>query len=157
MTKYKEFPYPSQKFDLIVYGRKGCNYCEKTKKFINYMQKQDKVSYIYHDIFEIIDSGQAKDINDFKKKMKPFIGDFSTVPMIFIGSNFHGGYDTFCDIILKIKLGKTSDDKEWEKIRKIFLKDSEKNNETKNLKKKILEKLNKSNKCEAVKKINNLK
>ncbi len=103
MRKYKEFPYPSKDELVVAYGRKGCPYCEKIKAFIDKFKNIDRrFKFIYHDIFDIIDSGMAKDVNDFKKKMRIFIGEYSMVPIIFIESDFIGGYTSFCDHVLDI-------------------------------------------------------
>ena len=100
MRKYREFPYPLKTKTLTVYGRKGCPYCEKMKDYLDtYYIGNKKNEAIYHDIFDIIDSEKARDVTDFKKKMKPFIDDYQTVPMIFVHGHFLGGYDSFCKLV----------------------------------------------------------
>lgn len=99
MRKYKEFPYPSKDELIVAYGRKGCPYCEKLKLFFKKISGLKNYKIIYHDIFEIIDSGKAKDISDFKKKMRLFIDDYSMVPIVFIEGKFIGGYTNFCDFL----------------------------------------------------------
>lgn len=120
MKKYKEFPYPLITHNITVYGRIGCPYCDKMKSFLKKVYTgADKKKVVYHDIFNIIDSGQAKDVNDFKKKMKPFIGDYSTVPMVFLFGDFIGGYDNFCASVSKIieSLNKKNQEKIFDVLR----------------------------------------
>jgi len=102
MKKYTEFPYP-KKDKITVYGREGCPYCEKIKSFLkDFYGKNLNKNVDYHDIFDIIDSKQAKDVTDFKKKMKIYIDDWSTVPMVFDNGNFVGGYDDYCTLLYDI-------------------------------------------------------
>jgi len=141
MKKYKEFPYPIKTNKLTVYGRKGCPYCEKMKNFINKVYNNDDKKVVkYHDIFEIIDSGHADDVSNFKKKMRPFIRDYSTVPMVFIQGDFIGGYDDFCELVTKSI--KNFDTKNKTKIKEIIYTNSEKEVE-----KKINKIKNKLKKC----------
>jgi len=131
MKKYKEFPYPIKTNKITAYGRKGCPYCEKIKDFIEKVYtKEEKKNIKYHDIFEIISSGQAEDVSDFKRKMRPFINDYSTVPMIFLGGDFIGGYDDFCMFVSEAI-------KNLDKKTKLVISDILNTNSEKEIKRKI--------------------
>lgn len=137
--KYKEFPYPSKLKMITVYGREGCKYCEKMKSFLKKFYFYNSNKYEYHDIFQIIDDKQAKDVTDFKKKMKIFMGDFSTVPIVFVRGNFIGGYDNFCKLIYDFATNEEKNSiikilgsvEEFELLKKIKNKLKNKNNKCK--------------------------
>ena len=156
MKKYKEFPYPKPD-KITVYGRKGCPYCEKIKNLLkiiyadNYKKKID-----YIDIFELIEKKQVKDITDFKKKMNPITGDWNTVPMIFDGINFIGGYDDymrltkrkFRKLLIEKNMGFNFVKNEYDNFKNIkemynFIKNVKNEVSKKKLSKKIDEKLKK--------------
>jgi glutaredoxin len=86
----RDFPYPLKTNNLTIYGRKGCPYSAKMKDISENVQES-----VYHDIDELINKGFAKSVEDFKKKMKPFINNYDMVPMVFIRGEFIGGHDDF--------------------------------------------------------------
>jgi len=139
MRRLKEFPYPQKTMEVTVYGRPGCPYCDKMKDFLKFLYPNNRGrNYVYYNIFDIIDNGLARDISDFRRKMKIYIGEYSTVPIVFIKGDFKGGYDNFCKIVYD-RLPK--DDRNIYK--KIFAEKTNLNN-----KKKIINKLDK---CEKIK------
>jgi len=100
MRRLKEFPYPQKTMEVTVYGRPGCPYCDKMKDFLKFLYPNNRGrNYIYYNIFDIIDNGLARDVSDFRRKMKIYIGEYSTVPIVFIKGDFKGGYDNFCKIL----------------------------------------------------------
>ena len=100
MRRLKEFPYPQKTMEVTVYGRPGCPYCDKMKDFLKFLYPNNRGrNYVYYNIFDIIDNGLARDVSDFRRKMKIYIGEYSTVPIVFIKGDFKGGYDNFCKII----------------------------------------------------------
>ena len=84
------FPYPLKTKNLTVYGRKSCPYCIKMKKILDNIKNS-----IYYDIDELIKNKIVKNLKGFQKNMKPFIDDYSMIPIIFINDIFIGGYDDF--------------------------------------------------------------
>ncbi len=84
------FPYPLKTNKLTIYGINGCPYCAKMKDIAENIRGS-----VYHDIDELIKSGFAKSFADFKMKMKPFINNYDTTPMVFIGDIFIGGHSEF--------------------------------------------------------------
>jgi glutaredoxin len=69
--------------DILIYGTNTCSYCTKAKQFL----KERLVEYTYEDIYAKRDSLQkVKDAWAAK-------GQEATVPAIWVGGNFIGGYD----------------------------------------------------------------
>lgn len=131
----KKFPYPTSRKFITVYGREGCIYCKNMKNLLQeiYPGKQKK-SYKYIDVNELIEKGLIKDFEEFKKKMNIFIGDYGLLPLVFIKTEFIGGYDNFCQIMMSFGEQNVSSKK---LIDNKFL----------NAEKELKKKLQKSNKC----------
>ena len=122
------FPYPPQIIPnnistiYTIYGKKNCDYCDKIKEFLlNKYKKTNKNIVRYFDIDKLIQKKIIKNYREFKEKMKPFIYNHNTVPIIFINDEFIGGYDSFMEVIKNINPTiidrlKTSKDKEIDKI-----------------------------------------
>jgi glutaredoxin len=103
------FPYPPQIIPnnistiYTIYGKKNCEYCDKIKEFFsNKLKKTRKNIVRYYDIDELIKSKIIKNYREFQEKMRPFIYNHKTVPIIFINDDFIGGYDSFMGHIKKI-------------------------------------------------------
>ena len=135
----KEFPYPLKTQPITIYGRKDCIYCRKLKSFITEFYN-DKRYAVYYDIQNIIDKKYAKDINDFRKKMEIFIGDYKMVPLVFIHGIFIGGYSKFCELMFSL----ASNDYKNTLANMLLV-----NNDIKIIKqqKELMNKLKKKNKC----------
>ena len=104
------FPYPPQITPnnitsiYTIYGKKNCEYCYKIKDFFeNKFKKTRKIIIRYYDIDELIKDKIIKNYTEFHEKMKPFIYNHLTVPIIFVNSNFIGGHDDFMEYYKKIK------------------------------------------------------
>jgi glutaredoxin len=104
------FPYPPQIIPnniisiYTIYGKKDCEYCYKIKEFLeNKFKKTRKIIIRYYDIDELIKDKIIKNYREFQEKMKPFIYDHITVPIIFVNDKFVGGYDNFMEFYKKIK------------------------------------------------------
>ena len=122
------FPYPPQIIPnnistiYTIYGKKNCDYCDKIKEFLlNKYKKTNKNIVRYFDIDKLIQKKIIKNYREFKERMKPFIYNHNTVPIIFINDEFIGGYDSFMGVIKNINPTiinrlKTSKDKEIDKI-----------------------------------------
>lgn len=65
---------------VIVYGKRDCNYCKLSVKFL----EQRKISYKYIYIQE--------NLTDFLNKKSKETDNTRTIPLIFIDNNFIGGY-----------------------------------------------------------------
>lgn len=99
----KRFPYPLKTIRVTAFGREFCPYCQRLKLFLEQLYPNDLSSnYKYYDIDKLIANKQAKDFDDFRKKLEPFIGDYQTIPIIFIHGEFVGGFDQFSEIITTI-------------------------------------------------------
>jgi len=111
----RRFPFPLSTNSVTVYGRSTCPYCQKMKEIVDNINKsREKINIYkkqfkdpskltinkakYYDIEELIKNNYAKDYNDFRSKLEIFIGDYPTVPLVFIDGIFIGGYDDFVDI-----------------------------------------------------------
>lgn len=99
----KKFPYPLKNVRITVYGRDFCKYCQRIKLFLEKVFPNDlSKKYKYFDVDKIISNKQAKDYNDFLIKLEPFIGNYNTIPIIFIYGEFIGGFEQFTKIITNI-------------------------------------------------------
>ena len=128
------FPYPPQIIPnnistiYTIYGKKDCVLCNKIKEFFeNKFKKTRKIIMRYYDIDELIQKKIIKNYREFQEKMKPFIHNHKTVPIIFVNDQFIGGYDDFMEIYKKVNPTninslKTNDDKEIDKIIQRILK-----------------------------------
>jgi glutaredoxin len=107
------FPYPPQIIPnnitsiYTIYGKKDCEYCDKIKEFFaNKIKKTRKIIIRYYDIDELIQKKIIKNYLEFHEKMIPFIYNHITVPIIFVNSQFIGGYDDFMEIFIKLEANK---------------------------------------------------
>ena len=134
------FPYPPQIIPsnistiYTIYGKKDCEYCDKIKEFFaKYIKKTRKIIVRYYDIDELIQKKIIKNYREFQEKMKPFIYNHKTVPIIFFNDQFVGGYDDFIELYKKIEASKkikssvvnslkTNEDKEIDKLVQGILK-----------------------------------
>lgn len=99
----KRFPYPLKTTKITAYGREYCPYCQRLKFFLEQLYPNDQSkNYKYYNIDKLIENKQAKDFDDFKEKMEPFIADYQTIPIIFLQGEFIGGLDNFIEIITLI-------------------------------------------------------
>ena len=78
------FPFPSKNSGWVVYGAEWCKYC---KNAVTLLGKSD-VSFVYYDI-NIISIGGTDNLT---YNLKPLIGDYNTIPIIFYNDVFIGGY-----------------------------------------------------------------
>lgn len=69
--------------NVIIYGKTGCPYCEKAIKWFN----DNAIKYEYK-ILDDIDQRKALYLN----LSKTYNTNVETVPQIFIGSEYIGGY-----------------------------------------------------------------
>lgn len=99
------FPHPLKTKFITVYGREYCPYCQKLKLFLQefYGKRYDK-EVRYYDIDQILQEQRAKDYDDFKLKMQPFMGSYSRIPAIFLYGEFFGGYDAFFNLMSKMAI-----------------------------------------------------
>ncbi len=79
--------------EWLVYGRENCSYCTKTIE--NLKSKPDS--------YEYVDIDKHGGGNKVKQKLSEWIGDYSTVPLIFHDKKFIGGYAEMIQIQNKIQ------------------------------------------------------
>jgi glutaredoxin len=122
------FPYPPQVIPenitsiYTIYGTKNCKNCVKIKTFLKKIVKNTKkIIMRYYDIDDLIQKKIIKNYLEFQEKMKPFIKDHRTVPIIFVNDLFIGGYSDFMAIFEKLKNNK--------KISPTIINDLKNNNE----------------------------
>jgi len=91
----RRFPYPTKSKRLTVFGIPTCPYCQKMKEIVENFNKGPKKYAIYYNIDDLIKDKKTDDYNDFFKKMRPFIGDYNLVPLVFLQGIFIGGYSDY--------------------------------------------------------------
>lgn len=92
------FPYPLKSKSITIYGKEYCEYCQKIKKYLKNKYKDDYDKKVkYYDIDKL-------NFADFQEKMKPFIQDYNTIPLVFLFGDFIGGYDDLLLILKKMNI-----------------------------------------------------
>ena len=69
---------------IIIYGKDNCKYCELTKQYL----KEKDINFKYH----TIDGNLTEFLNDISFRTK----NQRTIPIIFDGNQFIGGYFDIC-------------------------------------------------------------
>ena len=64
---------------VTIYGRTGCPYCDKAKVLV----KKHKMKHIYVD---------NEAVMGYETLIRPLIGDYNFVPVVFVNGVFVGGY-----------------------------------------------------------------
>lgn len=72
----------------IIYGSQECGYCQKAKRLLD---KNNKL-YVYHDITQT----KTQTMNELASKTN----NQRTMPIIFDGDKFIGGYRELANVIL---------------------------------------------------------
>ena len=85
------FPFPSKTSRWVIYGADWCKYCKTTITLLN----KNDVSFIYYDI-NILSIGGT---DNLMYNLKPLIGDYNTIPIIFYNDVFIGGYTDLVKIL----------------------------------------------------------
>ena len=90
-----EFPYPNQGDGWVIYGTDWCPYCNRAQALL---EKLDD-NYIYYDI----ETEQIGGRSNLTQNLKKWIGTHSTIPIIFNGNKFIGGYVDLLEISEEIR------------------------------------------------------
>ena len=92
------FPYPLKSISITIYGKE---YCENCQKIIKYLQNKYKDDYDkkvkYYDIDKL-------NFANFQEKMRPFIQDYDTIPLVFVFGDFIGSYEDLLLILKKMNI-----------------------------------------------------
>tara|TARA_B100000989_G_scaffold269091_1_gene224270 strand:- start:125 stop:439 length:315 start_codon:yes stop_codon:yes gene_type:complete len=83
----KEVPLPTID-GWTVYGAEWCEFCKQATNVL----KSKEIAFVYHDIDEY--GGAA-----VKDRLKDLTNNFQTIPMIFDGKTFIGGFTDLCRLI----------------------------------------------------------
>ena len=86
-SEKKDIPMPNESDDWTVYGAKWCRFC---KKAVEFLQKH-KLIYVYHDVDDF-------GTDNIKEQLKDLSNDQKTIPIIFNGNKFVGGYTDLCSL-----------------------------------------------------------
>jgi len=84
-TDQKIIPLPNDSDEWTVYGAKWCGYCKKTTDLL----EKNNLTFVYHDVD---DFGS----NNIKEQLKDLTNNQKTIPIIFNGNKFIGGYSNLC-------------------------------------------------------------
>lgn len=79
------FSLPKEDKNFRIYGASWCPYCNKARELLD----DKNIPYIYYDIEDLKLNKQ-----ELQKKLRPWIGDYSTIPIIFYGDMFIGGFSS---------------------------------------------------------------
>jgi glutaredoxin len=69
---------------IFIHGINDCHYCTLTKNLLNELE----LEYRYIEI--------GGNLTNYLDEMADLTGNTRTLPLIFVGSNFIGGYHQFC-------------------------------------------------------------
>jgi|TARA_B110000914_G_scaffold187034_1_gene171306 glutaredoxin len=84
-TDKKIIPLPNDSDEWTVYGAKWCEYCKKATELL----EKNNLTFVYHDVD---DFGS----DNIKEQLKDLTNNQKTIPIIFNGNKFIGGYSDLC-------------------------------------------------------------
>jgi glutaredoxin len=104
-TDKKVIPLPNDSDEWTVYGAKWCGYCKKVTELL----EKKNLTFVYHDVD---DFGS----DNIKEQLKDLTNNYKTIPIVFNGNKFIGGYSDLCaleDLYGEKALPFSNDSVEW--------------------------------------------